>query len=97
MLIGADNKKFGSLKENLENKMTLISDNCEKTTGAVVRTLNTYHMVKLAAETFKTKEDIYFVKRVSQRKIQKRNSGTIRLFTIWKIYHWGHECPNLNE
>ena len=55
--------------------MTLRDDNYPKTTGAVVPILNTYHKVEPATETFKTKEDVDFIKKGKVKGEFKKKSS----------------------
>ena len=60
MLSGDDNKWFGSLEDELENKTKLGAKNYPKMTDFLVRILNIYHTVKSPSKILKTTEDVTF-------------------------------------
>ena len=71
MLDGADNGRFGTIEDDLENKIMCSSDSYPKTKDNTVGLINNYYVSKQLTQATLVKEDVSFAQT-------KSNTNTIK-------------------
>ena len=104
VLSGADNGRYLSLKNKLENSMLLGSDNYPKSREDVIQLLNHYKEKECkwgSSATRSTQEEVTFLQKGGGNKQKQHDGprtnskGRSDCFHCKKTDHLAYQCPNL--
>ena len=98
MMYGSDNSCFGTIKTDLENKMTCGLDSYPKSKDETVGLINNYHVIKKLARVTPVKEYAAFAQTISNTKTsKKKKKGKPECFHCGDPKNWAYEFPQLSD
>ena len=93
-----DNGLFGTIKTDLDNKMTCGLYSYPKTKYKTVGILNNYHVGKQLTRATIMKEEVVFAQTRRDTNTSKtRKKGESKCFHCDDPNNWAYECPQLSE